>query len=106
MQARLLQIAVTALCATAAPRASAQEPVQPPPSRSAAAAAISGAVLKLPNGEPAAGATVKVLNEPFGSAPPGARTRMTTAAQDGSFLVENLEPGTYWIVANLPGFMP
>ena len=34
------------------------------------------------------------------------RRRSTTAAQDGSFLFDNLEPGNYWIVANLQGFMP
>jgi hypothetical protein len=107
MKAGLSRIAVTALCVMAARSAVAQDPVPPPPSRpSTAPAAISGVVLKLPNGDPAAGASVKVLDEPFGSSPPGARTKMTTAAPDGSFLFDSLEPGNYWIVANLPGFMP
>jgi len=107
MKAGLSRIAVTALWMMAARSAAAQDPVQPPLSRPASApSAISGVVLKLPSGEPAAGATVKVLNEPFGSAPPGARTQTTTAAQDGSFLFDALEAGNYWIVANLAGFMP
>ena len=106
MIARLLRIAVAALCVLAAGRAFAQEPVQPPSPRPAVApASISGVVLKLPNLEPAAGATVKILDESFGAAPPGAQTHRRPPRRM-SFVFDSLKPGNYFIVANLPGFMP
>ena len=52
---------------------------------------MSGVVLTLPNGEPASGALVKILNKPFGETPPGVDTRSVTTGPDGSFLFDNLE---------------
>ena len=73
---------------------------------SAAAGTISGVVTKRPSGEAAAGAVIKILNEPFGAGPPGAQTQTATAGADGSFLLTDVEPGTYWLVANMQGYLP
>jgi hypothetical protein len=76
------------------------------PLSSAGAGSISGVVTKRPSGDAAAGAVIKILNEPFGSGPPGAQTQTATAGADGSFLLTDVEPGTYWLVANLQGYLP
>jgi len=87
--------------------AGAQEPpVDGRPASQAGHGSITGVVTKRPSGEPAAGAVVKILNEPFGDAPPGAMRKSVTAAADGSFVLEDVEPGTYWMAANLPGYLP
>jgi len=72
----------------------------------AQAASITGVVLKLPSGEPAAGAVVKVVDEPPSIAPAGHQAQSMTTGGDGSFRFDNLEPGAYWVVANLAGYLP
>jgi len=103
-----LPIAMTIVCAVVVALASAQElpPDTRKPDLSAPAGSISGVVTKRPGGEAAAGAVIKILNEPFGSGPPGAQKQTATAGADGSFLLTDVEPGTYWLVANLPGYLP
>jgi hypothetical protein len=68
-------------------------------------AVVSGVVTKYPGGEPAAGAVVKLVDEPPSTAPPGRQTQSATAAGDGSFRFD-VPAGTYWIVANLQGYLP
>ena len=70
------------------------------------AAVLSGVVTRSPNGEPAAGATVKLVDEPPSTAPAGRQLKSTTAGADGSFRFDDVEPRAYWIVANLQGFLP
>jgi Carboxypeptidase regulatory-like domain len=72
---------------------------------------ISGVVTKRPSGEPAAGAVIRVLNEPtggglFGGGPQGALMPTTKAGADGSFLLTGVDPGTHWLVATLTGSLP
>jgi hypothetical protein len=100
--------AIVAACVLALRLAVAQElpPADRKPASSAGAGSISGVVTKRPGGEAAAGAVVKILNEPFGGGPPGAQTQTATAGADGSFLLTDVEPGTYWLVANLQGYLP
>ncbi len=52
-----------------------------------------------PHGEPVAGATVRVLQS-------GARVRSISVTTDarGAYLVEDLAPGSYRLVASLPGY--
>src|SRR5207302_8337082 len=69
-------------------------------------AVISGVVTRSPSGEPAAGATVKLVDEPPSTAPAGRQLKSTTAGADGSFRFDDVEPRAYWIVANLQGFLP
>src|SRR5258707_8049671 len=77
-----------------------------PPTASAGLGTISGVVTKLPSGEAAAGAVIKILNEAFGGAPPGAQGRTTIAGADGSFVLTNVDAGSHWLVAKLQGFPP
>jgi len=69
-------------------------------------------VTKRPSGEAAAGAVIRVLRGPAvvgalgGGGRPGASTPTTTAAADGSFAMTDVEPGVYWLVATLPGYLP
>jgi hypothetical protein len=72
----------------------------------AQAGSISGVVVKSPNGDPAVAAVVKLLDESPGNAPPGYQLRSTTTAADGSFRFDGVEPGTYYVVANLTGHLP
>jgi Carboxypeptidase regulatory-like domain len=103
-----LRIALIVLCLLG-PRlvvAQDQPPIDRKPASSAGLGSISGVVTKRPSGEAAVGAVVKILNEPFGGGPPGAQTQTATAGADGSFVLTDIEPGTYWLVANLQGFLP
>jgi carboxypeptidase family protein len=106
-------IVLVAACLLAPHLAGAQEPpIDGRPASQAERGSISGVVTKRPNGEPAAGAVVRLLNEPpggggpFGGGPLGARAPMTTAAADGSFVLTDVDPGTRWLVATLPGYLP
>jgi len=103
-----LPTVLTIVWAVGAALATAQElpPDTRKPPLSAGAGSISGVVTKRPSGEGAAGAVIKILNEPFGSGPPGAQKQTATAGADGSFLLTDVEPGTYWLVANLQGYLP
>ncbi len=104
--ARRWGLIAAGLCIVAG-RAIAQDPPPAPsPQPSGSPGAIAGVVLKAPGGDPAAGSSVRVLDEPFAGAPPGAQTQTVTAGPDGSFAIGGLRPGNYWIVANLPGYMP
>jgi hypothetical protein len=67
---------------------------------------VTGVVVKSPSGEPAAGAAVKLTDEPPSVGPPGHQTQSTTTAADGSFRFDNVEPGAYYVVANLSGYLP
>ena len=67
---------------------------------------ITGVVVKSPSGEPAAGAAVKLTDEPPSVGPPGHQTQSTTTSQDGSFRFDNVEPGEYYVVANASGYLP
>ena len=67
---------------------------------------ITGVVLKSPSGEPAAGAVVKLVDEPPSVAPAGRQTQTTTTGGDGAFRFDDVEPGAYWVVANLQGYLP
>ena len=67
---------------------------------------ISGVVVRFPNGDPAAGAVVKLTDESPGEAPPAYQLRSTTTAADGSFRFDGVEPRTYYVVANLSGHLP
>jgi hypothetical protein len=67
---------------------------------------VTGVVVKSPSGEPAAGAAVKLTDEPPSVGPPGHQTNSTTTAVDGSFRFDNVEPGAYYVVANLSGYLP
>lgn len=69
-------------------------------------ATITGVVLKSPSGEPAAGAAVKIVDEPPSLSPAGHQVQSTTAGPDGSFRFDDVEPAAYWIVANLQGYLP
>jgi hypothetical protein len=104
----VLRALVIAACVLSPRVAVAQE--QPPgdrkPASSAGLGSISGVVTKRPSGEPAAGAVIKILNEPFGAAPPGAQGQSVTAGPDGSFILNDVEAGRYWMVANLQGYLP
>jgi hypothetical protein len=57
---------------------------------------IRGRVLRRSNNAPIAGATVTATN--------GAITFTATTGSDGTFLIENVDPGTYGVVASAPGF--
>ncbi len=94
MNHRWLTALVVAACVAHASHALAQR------------ASIGGVVTRATGGEPAAGATVKLVSEPPSVAQPGTQTQSTTSGADGSFKFDNVEAGTYWIVANLPGFLP
>jgi len=95
-----------ALCSHLA--AAQQEPPfdGPRATPSSARGSISGVVIKRPSGEPAAGAVVKIAIEPFGIAPAGFQAQSATTGADGSFVMANVAPGTYWMVANLQGYLP
>ena len=67
---------------------------------------ISGVVVKFPSGEPAAGATVKLVDEAPSTSPAGRQTQSTTTGPDGSFRFDEVDPRTHWIVANLTGYLP
>jgi hypothetical protein len=73
---------------------------------------ISGLVTKRPSGEAATGAVIRLLKRmpasgvSNGGGPPGVSTPMTTAAADGSFMMADVEPGRYWLVATFPGYLP
>ncbi|HXD73785.1 MAG TPA: carboxypeptidase regulatory-like domain-containing protein, partial [Vicinamibacterales bacterium] len=69
-------------------------------------ASLSGVVIKAVNGEPAAGASVKLVDEPPSSSPAGRSLKSTTTGADGSFTFDDLEPRPYWIVANMQGYLP
>jgi len=69
-------------------------------------ASISGVVIKAGSGEPAAGATVKIVPEPPSSAPAGFQAQTTTTGADGSFRFDDIESRPWWIVANLQGYLP
>ena len=69
-------------------------------------ASITGLVLKSPSGEPAAGAAVKIVDEPPSTSPAGHQVQSTTTGPDGSFRFDDVERGAYWIVANLQGYLP
>ena len=69
-------------------------------------ASITGVVIKALNGEPAAGATVKIVDEPPSTSPAGHQVASTTTGADGSFTFDEVEPRAYWIVANLQGYLP
>src|SRR5215467_7922726 len=77
-----------------------------PQSAVAQGGTIAGVVVKSPSGEPAAGAAVKLTDEPPSVGPPGHQTQSTTTAADGSFRFDNVEPGEYYVVANAPGYLP
>src|SRR5438876_11885981 len=72
----------------------------------AQAASIAGVVVKLPSGEPAAGATVKLVDEAPSTSPAGRQTQSTTTGPDGPFRFDEVDPRTHAIVANLPGQLP
>src|SRR5262245_54696189 len=95
-------------CVVAAPLVAAQEPTPdgPRPIGPGGRGSISGVVTKRPSGEPASGAVVKILHEPFGGSPLGAQAQSTTAGPDGSFVLNDVEAGTYWMAANLQGYLP
>src|SRR5215831_8126451 len=67
---------------------------------------VTGVVVKSPSGEPATGAAVKLTDEPPSVGPPGHQTQSTTTGADGSFRFDNVEPGAYYVVANLQGYLP
>jgi len=67
---------------------------------------VTGVVVKSPSGEPAAGAAVKLTDEPPSVGPPGHQTDSTTTGPDGSFRFDNVKPGAYYVVANLQGYLP
>ena len=75
-------------------------------SAAAQGGSVTGVVVKSPSGEPAAGAAVKLTDEPPSVGPPGHQTHSTTTAADGSFRFDNVEPGAYYVVANLSGYLP
>jgi len=70
-------------------------PQQPPP------AAVQGVVVRLGTGEPVSGATVQLLHVGQGSF----QDYTASTAQDGKFLVENVAPGDYRLVATRGGFV-
>jgi len=76
------------------------------PAAYAQRASISGVVVKALSGEPASGATVKLVDEPPAVAPAGRQLQSTTTGSDGSFRFDDVEPRAYWIVANLQGYLP
>jgi len=67
---------------------------------------VTGVVVKSPSGEPAAGAAVKLTDEPPSVGPTGHQTQSTTTGADGSFRFDNVEAGEYYVVANLSGYLP
>jgi hypothetical protein len=67
---------------------------------------ITGVVVTAPTGLPAAGAVVKLVDEPPGTSPPGHQAQSATTAGDGSFRFDDVEPGAYWVVANVQGYLP
>jgi hypothetical protein len=67
---------------------------------------VTGVVVKSPSGEPAAGAAVKLTDEPPSIGPPGHQTQSTTTAGDGSFRFDGVKAGEYYVVANLSGYLP
>jgi hypothetical protein len=75
-------------------------------SAAAQGGAVTGVVVRSPSGEPAAGAAVKLTDEPPSVGPPGHQTQSTTTGADGSFRFDNVEPGAYYVVANVQGYLP
>ena len=69
-------------------------------------ATVSGVVLNALNREPAGGATIKLARQPPATTTPRQESLSTTAGPDGSFRFDDVEPQTYWIVANLQGYLP
>ncbi len=67
---------------------------------------ITGVVVTAPAGVPAAGAVVKLVDEPPSVAPPGHQSQQTTTGTDGAFRFDAVEPGRYWVAANLQGYLP
>jgi Carboxypeptidase regulatory-like domain len=67
---------------------------------------ITGVVVTSPGGEPASGATVRLVDEPPSTSPAGRQAQSTTTGGDGSFRFDDVEPAAYWIVANMQGFLP
>ena len=67
---------------------------------------ITGVVTKSPGGEPAAFAVVKLASEPPSVAPAGEQTQSVTTGADGAFRFDDVEARPYWVVANLPGYLP
>jgi hypothetical protein len=76
------------------------------PSAAAQGGIVTGVVVRWPSGEPAAGAPVKLTDEPPSVGPAGHQTQSTTTSADGSFRFDNVEPGTYYVVANIQGYLP
>src|SRR4051812_2642097 len=69
-------------------------------------ASVSGVVTAALNGAPIAGAVVKLVDEPPATAPAGYQVKSTTTTADGSFRFDDVEPHTYWVVANVQGYLP
>jgi hypothetical protein len=76
--------------------------LQGAPSTPSAPASIEGIVIEAGSGKPLAGSTVALMPPELTSQ----RLATVTAASDGTFVLSNVQPGEYRLVANRTRYTP